>query len=247
MRRSPACVEACGLTGLHLDADRRRFEFEGGPAAVALQVLDGGGVRRSTSRRRRSRRRSTCRSRARRALRSVPLLRHPRGRHVPARARPTITSSPAAIRSPFSSRTSRTVTSAPDAPLPARLERYPPPYARLFVKHAGPAGARSRIVARPCWPAGATRSARMFPTRQTATTASLTSASTQRGSRAFARRRSDGASRKTTCCSRSCCAPSCRSLRAATTRDAGPRSRSRRSSTSAPTSSRRPARSSASS
>lgn len=37
-----AVIEACGLTGLHLDADRRRFEFEGGPAAVVLQVLDGG-------------------------------------------------------------------------------------------------------------------------------------------------------------------------------------------------------------
>ena len=37
-----AVIESCGLTGLNLDADRRRFEFEGGPAAVALQVLDGG-------------------------------------------------------------------------------------------------------------------------------------------------------------------------------------------------------------
>jgi hypothetical protein len=33
-------LEACGLTGLHLDAKRRRFEFEGGPAAVALQLLE---------------------------------------------------------------------------------------------------------------------------------------------------------------------------------------------------------------
>ena len=37
-----AVIEACGLTGLRLDANRRRFEFEGGTAAVALQVLDGG-------------------------------------------------------------------------------------------------------------------------------------------------------------------------------------------------------------
>jgi hypothetical protein len=35
-------LEDCGLTGLALDADRRRFEFAGGPASVALQVMAGG-------------------------------------------------------------------------------------------------------------------------------------------------------------------------------------------------------------
>ena len=34
-------LEACGLTGLHLDADRLRYEFTGGPAAPALTFVDG--------------------------------------------------------------------------------------------------------------------------------------------------------------------------------------------------------------
>lgn len=32
----------CGLTGFTLDADRRRFDFTGGPARVELRVVDGG-------------------------------------------------------------------------------------------------------------------------------------------------------------------------------------------------------------
>ena len=35
-------LQACGLTGLHLADDHRRFAFEGGPASVDLQVSDGG-------------------------------------------------------------------------------------------------------------------------------------------------------------------------------------------------------------
>lgn len=35
-------LAALGVTGLRLDAEQRRFEYAGGPATVALQVIDGG-------------------------------------------------------------------------------------------------------------------------------------------------------------------------------------------------------------
>jgi hypothetical protein len=38
-----AVLEACGLTGLEIDARRRRFEWRGGPANVSLDVVEGGG------------------------------------------------------------------------------------------------------------------------------------------------------------------------------------------------------------
>lgn len=37
-------LHACGLTGLHVDADRRRFEFEPRAPSVDLRVLDGTGA-----------------------------------------------------------------------------------------------------------------------------------------------------------------------------------------------------------
>jgi hypothetical protein len=35
-------LEECGITGLALDARRRRYEWRGGPASVALEIVDGG-------------------------------------------------------------------------------------------------------------------------------------------------------------------------------------------------------------
>ena len=37
-------AQACGVTGLTLDAERYRYAFAGGKADVALQVLEGGGA-----------------------------------------------------------------------------------------------------------------------------------------------------------------------------------------------------------
>jgi hypothetical protein len=45
-----ARLESAGLTGLVLDPKRARFEFVGGPEAVALPVLDGGADARETLR-----------------------------------------------------------------------------------------------------------------------------------------------------------------------------------------------------
>jgi hypothetical protein len=128
-------LEACGLTGLHLDADRRRFEFEGGPAAVALEVLDGG---------------VSPLDRAASQIETTINLPFPRtGRFDPfrffaIRANGTFLlgltydhfiaggDSIAVLVTDIADR-----YAAPDVSLPGKLERYPPPYARLVLKHAG--------------------------------------------------------------------------------------------------------------
>jgi hypothetical protein len=39
-----AVLEECGLTGFHVDPDRRRYAFEGGPSRVELPVVDAGAL-----------------------------------------------------------------------------------------------------------------------------------------------------------------------------------------------------------
>lgn len=127
-------VEACGLTGLHLDADRRRFEFEGGPGGVALQVLDGGAAPFDIA------------AAQIEATINAPFART--GRFDPFRFFAIRASdafllgvtydhfiaggdSIAVLLTDIADR-----YDAQDPPAVATLERYPPTYARLFVRHA---------------------------------------------------------------------------------------------------------------
>ena len=129
-------VEACGLTGLHLDADRRRFEFEGGPAVLVLQVLEDGGV--SPFEVAAAQIEATINAPFPRTGRFDPF------RFFAIRAGETFLlgltydhfiaggDSIAVLVTDIADR-----YVANDAPPLRTLERYPPTYARLFAKHAG--------------------------------------------------------------------------------------------------------------
>jgi hypothetical protein len=129
-------VEACGLTGLHLDADRRRFEFEGGPAVPALQVLDAVDVSPF----------DVAASQIEATI-NAPFPRT--GRFDPFRffairageifllglTYDHFIAGGDSIAVLVTDIADRYV--AHEAPVLSRLERYPPAYARLFARHAG--------------------------------------------------------------------------------------------------------------
>jgi hypothetical protein len=135
LRRTIAEVlEACGLTGLDLAGNHRSFAFEGGPASVTLDVVDGGDEPFNVAAER---------------IESTINEPFPRmGRFDPFRffaIRSTATSfllgltydhfiaggdSIAVLVTDIADR--YTV----DAPLPPMPERYPPGYARLFLAQA---------------------------------------------------------------------------------------------------------------
>lgn len=129
-------IEACGLTGFHLDADRRRFEFEGGPAVVALEVLDE--VSASPFDVAAAQIEATINAPFPRTGRFDPF------RFFAIRAGDTFLlgltydhfiaggDSIAVLVTDIADR-----YVAHDAPVLGRLERYPPSYARLFLMHAG--------------------------------------------------------------------------------------------------------------
>jgi hypothetical protein len=129
-------LEACGLTGLHLDARRRRFEFEGGPAAVALEVLESAGA-------------SPLNVAAAQIEATINAPFPSTGRFDPFRFFAIRTDdafllgvtydhfiaggdSIAVLLTDIADR-----YVAKELPALPMLERYPPTYGRLFVKHAG--------------------------------------------------------------------------------------------------------------
>lgn len=128
-------LEACGLTGLHLDADHRRFEFEGGPAVVALDVLAEGGA-------------SPLEAAAAQIETTINTPFPLSGRFDPFRFFAVRTGDAFLLGVTYDhfiaggDSIAVLVTDIADryvlddAPVLRTLERYPPTYARLFARHA---------------------------------------------------------------------------------------------------------------
>jgi len=155
---------ALGLTGFVLDVRRRRFEYTGGPAEIALAVHAGGGQPASVVER-------TIESEL-----NAPFDRE--GRLNPFRffcvdngpwfqlglAYDHVVAGGDSIVVLLESIVSRYVGDKPEAPPLRPLDRYPPTYGRLFFRHAGSAlrglrvlrgiAASCRRSVRPVYPRG---------------------------------------------------------------------------------------------